>query len=351
MGARLRIFLTKKQDTELFNLRTTQVPQKVKDRAEVIRLNAHGWYVEKIAAHFGWTEQTVRLVLNKWEKQGIEGLWELPGRGKKPKLTEADVEYLEKCLKEEPRTYNSKQLAEKLEKERKIKVSTNTVRRVLKKNGMIWKRIRISHKRKQDPVIRASKQADMDMLELAAASGEIDVKYLDESGFSAWSDSGYTYYQKGEQKKVEQTQRRGRRISIIGLFQPLISFIYGLVIGGVKRIAYIKMMEQEAQEAETCGRMRVIVQDNGPIHRCREVKELWKKWESQGLYMFFLPKYCSEMNPIELEWQHLKRDEIAGQMFDDELDLAYAVINGVESRGRKKNHTTERIKFSKSNSA
>ena len=81
MGSRLRIFLTKKQDRELFDLRTAKVPQKVKDRSEVIRLNADGWYVEKIAAHFDWGEQTVRLVLNKWEKEGIEGLHELPGRG------------------------------------------------------------------------------------------------------------------------------------------------------------------------------------------------------------------------------------------------------------------------------
>ncbi|NES93150.1 transposase, partial [Okeania sp. SIO2B9] len=42
---------------------------------------------------------------------------------------------------------------------------------------------------------------------------------------------------------------------------------------------------------------------------CREVQQLWSKWESQGLYIFFLPKYCSEMNPIELEWKHLKKDE------------------------------------------
>jgi transposase len=135
MGARLRVFLTKEQDTELFELRRSNVPQKVKDRAEIIRLNAHGWYVEKIAAHFNCGEQTIRQVLNKWEKEGIEGLWELAGRGKKPKLTEDDIKYLEKCLNEEPQTYNSKQLAEKLEKERALKVSTNTVRRVLKKKG------------------------------------------------------------------------------------------------------------------------------------------------------------------------------------------------------------------------
>ena len=115
MGARLRVFLTNEQNKTLLNLKTADVPQKVKDRAEVIRLNAHGWYVEKIAVHFNWTAQTVREVLHKWQKLGIEGLWELPGRGGKPKWTEVDIVFLEKCLKKEPRTYNSLQLAQKLE--------------------------------------------------------------------------------------------------------------------------------------------------------------------------------------------------------------------------------------------
>ena len=110
-------------------------------------------------------------------------------------------------------------------------------------------------------------------------------------------------------------------------------------------------MELEATEAEKTGRTRVIVQDNGPIHRCREVQQLWSKWESQGLYIFFLPKYCSEMNPIELEWQHLKKDELSGKMFDDELDLAYAVIGGVEARGERGNYSTQRVRFNSNSSA
>lgn len=183
------------------------------------------------------------------------------------------------------------------------------------------------------------------MLEWAAGAGEIDLKYLDESGFCAWSEPGYTYYQRGEQKRLEQTKRRGRRLSIVGLLQQEISFVYGLVIGGVDRKAYIKMMESEARSAERSKRIRVIVQDNGPIHRCNEVQKLWSKWENQGLYILFLPKYCSEMNPIELEWQHIKKDELAGQMFEDELELAYAVINGVEARGKKGNYSTTRIKL------
>lgn len=188
------------------------------------------------------------------------------------------------------------------------------------------------------------------MLELFAATGEIDLKYLDESGFCAWSEPSYSYYQRGEQKRLEQTKRRGRRLSIIGFFQPLISFVYGLVIGGVNRKSYIQMMEQEAGEAAELGRIRVIVQDNGPIHRCQEVQQMWSKWEHMGLYIFFLPKYCSEMNPIELEWQHLKKDELAGRMFDDELALAYAVIDGVQARGERGNYRTQRIKFNSNGS-
>jgi transposase len=75
----------------------------------------------------------VREVLHKGQKLGREGLWELPGRGGKPSWKEEDIEFKEECLKNEPRTYNSVQLAQKLEKERSIKLSPDRLRRILKK--------------------------------------------------------------------------------------------------------------------------------------------------------------------------------------------------------------------------
>ncbi len=48
------------------------------------------------------------------------------------------------------------------------------------------------------------------------------------------------------------------------------------------------MMEQEALETEQAGRIRVIVQDNGPIHRCLDVQQLWSSGDSQGLYINFI---------------------------------------------------------------
>ena len=60
----------------------------------------------------------------------------------------------------------------------------------------------MSHRQKQDPQKRAIKQTDLDMLELAAAAGEIDLLYLDESGFSLWSPVSYSYFFRGEQKRL-----------------------------------------------------------------------------------------------------------------------------------------------------
>ena len=44
MGARIRVLLNPEENRTLFELRTaTTVPQRVKDRAEALRLSAHGW--------------------------------------------------------------------------------------------------------------------------------------------------------------------------------------------------------------------------------------------------------------------------------------------------------------------
>lgn len=136
MGARIRVLLNPEENRTLFELRTaTTVPQRVKDRAEALRLSGHGWYVEKIAAYLNWAPQTVRETIHRWNSFGLGGLWEAEGRGGKPKWSEADIAYLEQCLEQEPRTYNSQQLAQKLERDRQVTLSPDRIRRVLKKRG------------------------------------------------------------------------------------------------------------------------------------------------------------------------------------------------------------------------
>ena len=65
------------------------------------------------------------------------------------------------------------------------------------------------------------------------------------------------------------------------------------MLGGFVSKDYIAIMDIQAKEAvqeyEKTGRIRVIVQDNGPIHKSKVVQQKWSEWEAQNLYMFFLP--------------------------------------------------------------
>lgn len=134
MGARIRIILNAEENRTLHELRlATTVPQRVKDRAEVIRMSAQGLYVEKIATYFDWNVRTVRETLNRWKNNGLGGLWDAPHPGAKRRWHPDDIEYLESCLREEQRTYNSQQLAQKLEKDRNVTLSADHLRRILKK--------------------------------------------------------------------------------------------------------------------------------------------------------------------------------------------------------------------------
>jgi transposase len=351
MPAPLRIVLTDEEARTLSELRVAQtVPYRTCDRAHMLLLNAQGWNVPAIAQIFGCHEHTVRATLRRWENNGLGGLWEAPGRGAKPKWHPSDLEYLTECLDQEPRTYTSVQLVQKLKQERSVDLSSDRLRRLLKKKRYRWKRTRHSHKRKQDPIKKALKQADLDTLRLAAQEGHIELKYLDEAGFCLWSPVSYSYSRIGEQKRMEQTlERYGRRISILGLWQPGQKFEYALAQGGFKGESYIKVMDWAAQTAcqtlaET-GRITVVVQDNSSVHKSRLVQQRWTRWQEQGLFIFFLAPYCSEMNLIEPQWRQLKGYEIAGQMFDNEYDLAMGVIDGMEARSAAGGYALERFIF------
>ncbi len=137
MPAPIRIVLTESEDQTLLELRVaTCVPQRTRDRAHMLRLNAQGWNTPAIAEIFECHEHTVRATIRRWQAKGLGGLWEAPGRGAKRKWSEADLQYLEQCLELEERTYNSLQLAHKLCQERQVKLSPDRLRHLLQKRAL-----------------------------------------------------------------------------------------------------------------------------------------------------------------------------------------------------------------------
>ncbi len=136
MPAPIQIVLTEEENRTLSELRVAlTLPQRTRDRAHMLRLNAQGWTVPAIAEIFECHEHTVRATIRRWETNGLGGLWEATGRGAKRKWHSADLQYLEQCLEQEPRTYNSVQLAQKLEQERQVRLSPDRLRHLLQKRA------------------------------------------------------------------------------------------------------------------------------------------------------------------------------------------------------------------------
>jgi len=107
-------------------------PQRTRDRAHMVRLNAQGWNAP-IAEMFECCEHTVRATL-RWQQLGLVDCGMLLD-GRQTQVAGSRLGLFEQCLEQEARTYNSQQLAQKLEQERQVKLSADRIRRLMKRAG------------------------------------------------------------------------------------------------------------------------------------------------------------------------------------------------------------------------
>jgi len=90
-----------------------------------------------------------------------------------------------------------KQLVDKVEEVTGKRVHIETLRRIAKKNGKVWKRKRKNLKGKPDKEAYKQGKADIEELKLLSSQGDFDLAYFDASGISlqpvvpyAWQDQG-----------------------------------------------------------------------------------------------------------------------------------------------------------------
>lgn len=136
MPSALRVVLTAEEERTLLDLSQAEcVPERTRNRARALRLNARGLALAEIATYLDWAPQTVRKAIHRWHQQGLMGLWDAPHVGPQPRWQDSDIAYLETCLEQAERTFTSAQLAQKLSLERQISLSADRLRRILKKRA------------------------------------------------------------------------------------------------------------------------------------------------------------------------------------------------------------------------
>lgn len=105
--------------------------------------------------------------------------------------------------------------------------------------------------------------------------------------------------------------------------------------------AFIAFLEHLVQQ-HTGDRPLVLVLDNGSIHHSYASQAAFAVLEEQ-LLPVFLPKYCSELNPIERFWRYLKASACGNKLFPDMNALVASVEKVLELQSEPRSSSRFRL--------
>jgi len=122
--------------------------RRVRMRAHSILISSRGSSIDEIARIYQVHRDTVSSWMDRFEHLGIDGLKDKPRSGGPPKLNEQEREIAQELLKTHP---NAPQRVLALLNEKTGKsISRSSLKRIAKKAGLRWKRVRKSLKTKRD---------------------------------------------------------------------------------------------------------------------------------------------------------------------------------------------------------
>jgi transposase len=137
MPASRTITLSETEELELRKLKCNlSVPQRTRDRAEIILLSAHHMPVADISKYLEYSKQMILNTFHRWWLGGYTALFDLEHPGPKPRLNQEDIAQVETWLEDDSKTYTSKQLVKKLKDERGVELSRDRLRKILKKKDL-----------------------------------------------------------------------------------------------------------------------------------------------------------------------------------------------------------------------
>jgi transposase len=329
----IRITLDDATRDELRALRHTGLAPKARDRIEMVTLSDAGWSAPRIAAHLGCHPQTVRDLLRAFLARGAAAL--CPFRsGPAPDAQRLDqvTGGLRELLRQS-RTWTSRQLSEALAG-RGIAVGPRQVRRYLKRMGARYRRTASTLKHKQDPAKAERAREVLANLKARAAAGRLKLYYLDECGFSPTLPTGSSWALAGERKLVEYEAPQGRRVNALAAYRPygpsprLDVFTAERTWNSYDLIGFLKALPWSK-----CP--RVVVLDNAGLHTSRVIRQARRSLAAAGIYLYFLPPYCPELNEIEPVFRQVKNQEIPKRSHATRIGRREAVERGFGNYGRK----------------
>ena len=304
---------------------TRQETGRVSQRAQMILLSAQHRTVPEIAGIFEVEYKTVRKWMRRFNAHGPAGLYDELRSGRPRKLTEAVRDKLVEMVQQDPERsgylatfWTIAMLARALTEKLRVSLGISTIRQALHHAKLAWGRPRLAMPAKTDPE-KAHKQWAVAQAVIEAGA-EATVLYADESRIELLPLIRSMWHWVGQQIRVPTPGTNVTRTLFGALNIRTGQWTY-LVREHMYQEDFIAFLEH-LLTVYVKGPIILIV-DNYSSHTAGLVK-VWLAEQSR-LQLFYLPKYCSHLNPVENIWLRLKGQIAANRLYGSVQRLLDAV--------------------------
>ena len=305
---------TDEEDAELRRM-TRQEIGRVSQRAQMVLLSAQRRQVPEIARIFAASKATVRYWLRQFDRRGPAGLYDELRSGRPRKLNQKVTETMLDMIQNDPQQegylatfWTVAMLVLALVNKLGVQLSASTVRHGLQRLGLRWGRPRQAMPRRLDPR-KAEKQWAIAQAVIEAGP-QATVVYGDEARIHLLPLVRAMWHWVGQQIRVPTPGSNVSRTLFGALNISTGRWVY-LVRTRAKAADFIAFLEH-LLKAYPAGPIILIV-DNYSSHTAQEVQ----KWlaAQERLRLFYLPTYCSHLNPVERIWLQLKNTLAANRLY------------------------------------
>ena len=257
------------------------------------------------------------------------------GRGRKPKLSKEQKKLLYDIVEHGPEKYgfdcgcwNSAIILEVIKREFKVTFNPRYLCTLLKKIGLTYQKAKFVSDRLDDEEHQKKRREweDKTWPSILIKAKELNgiIVFGDEVSFAQWGSLARTWAPKGKQPEIRTCGKR-KGLKMFGVIEFNDGdFEYMECNGKFNGESYTEFLKQILNKY-SCP--VILIEDGASYHRSKVVKEFKSKMEAQErLYVYGLPSYSPDKNPIEKLWRNTKRDATHLKYFPTFEDLRSAVI-------------------------
>jgi transposase len=275
-------------------------------RRQVIRAYRRGVNRHRIAQEVGLSYTAVRLIVKRYEDQGIRGL-DIGQRGRPASssrsLTAEQEEQIQRLIKDNRpeqlkmdfALWTRAAVMLLIERECAIKLHVRSVGKYLKRWGFTpQKPIRRAYE-KSPAAVEKWLEETYPEIKQRAKEEDAEIHWGDETAVVNTDVRGRGYAPKGETPVAYVVGGTRQKLSMISTVTNQGKTSWMIIDGNFNHLRLIEFFEALIKQA---GRKVFLVLDNLGVHHCAPVKK-WLAEHNEQIEVFYLPSYSPELNPDE----------------------------------------------------